>query len=382
MSDHTSTTVRPEVEAFVAEVRSRLADLSADEREELLGGLEADLSEQIADGATDLGDPWLYAAELRAAAGLPESRRPRVRLALPRLRMPSRTEVLEVLDDARREWATLVDRHEAGRQAWTVAVALRPAWWVLRAWVLVTALDVAAGPWEAVSMVPTLGHPLVGPALLLAAVVASTLIGLGRLWPASGPDRLVNARLALLAMNVAAVVGLLAFAPIDEPGYLSWQPRNVDSVSYVEEVGPRDGLRVDGVRVTNLFVYDAEGRPVQGAQVFRPNGQPLTIDADQAWTGRGDERTVGCAWTSGTTPLFNVYPQPQRRQRRGACADVTPEQGVVTAAIPPFAQVPPVSSPLPLDPTAPTPEPETDQPDPDPAKVGGAASERPKTRQE
>ncbi|MCW2853652.1 MAG: hypothetical protein JWM84_3316, partial [Nocardioides sp.] len=82
MNDALHTPARPEVEAFVADVRARLADLSDDEREELLGGLEADLSDQVADGAVVLVDPAAYAAELRAAAGLPERTPARRRVPL------------------------------------------------------------------------------------------------------------------------------------------------------------------------------------------------------------------------------------------------------------------------------------------------------------
>ncbi|CAN5620112.1 hypothetical protein BH10ACT10_BH10ACT10_28780 [soil metagenome] len=59
----------PQVAAFVAAVRGRLADLTEEEREELIGGLEADLSERLSEGEADLGDPAAYAAELRGGGG-------------------------------------------------------------------------------------------------------------------------------------------------------------------------------------------------------------------------------------------------------------------------------------------------------------------------
>ena len=68
MNDTVQTS--PAVAAFVAQVRARLGDLTEEEREELLGGLEADLAERLAEGEAALGDPAAYAAELRAAAGL------------------------------------------------------------------------------------------------------------------------------------------------------------------------------------------------------------------------------------------------------------------------------------------------------------------------
>ena len=77
-----ATAQRPEVaqlvNQFLTRVREHLADLSVDERDELLDGLDADLSEQLAEGGA-LPEPGSYAAELRAAAGLPAARQARLR---------------------------------------------------------------------------------------------------------------------------------------------------------------------------------------------------------------------------------------------------------------------------------------------------------------
>ena len=60
----------PRSSDFVAAVRRHFADLDPEEREELLGGLEADIADLVAErGPGALGDPDAYAAELRAAAG-------------------------------------------------------------------------------------------------------------------------------------------------------------------------------------------------------------------------------------------------------------------------------------------------------------------------
>ena len=77
------TDARGEVATFVAAVRARFADLGPEEREELLGGLEADLADLVVErGPGVLGDPEAYAAELRAAAGLPAADPGRARAAL------------------------------------------------------------------------------------------------------------------------------------------------------------------------------------------------------------------------------------------------------------------------------------------------------------
>ncbi|WP_134740296.1 hypothetical protein [Nocardioides sp. 503] len=365
----TRTPTRPEVEAFVADVRARLADLSDDEREELLGGLEADLSDQVADGADVLddvlGDPAAYAAELRAAAGLPERSRTRRRLSLPG--RPTPASLTDDLDRLRARFFELVESRPWSSQAWGVVEPLRPAWWVLRAWIAVTFVDQMVGEWEYVTFVPTLGAPLLGELVLAVAIVVSALIGLGRLWPGSGPDRPLLFRVALIAANIAAVLIPLGFT---QAGAYGSGNDNYDSAMAYND-GYRagsfqPGLRVDSDKVRSLFVYDAQGDPVEGAQIFRGNGDPLAIDPDQAAIGRRENRKVGCGWFNGTTQLFNVFPLAQREQRRGTCLDEPgPGDGQITEPQPPFAVVPPVTSPVPppvLSPVAPTPTPTPTKP--------------------
>jgi hypothetical protein len=341
VSDPT-TTVRPEVEAFVAQVRSRLADLGEDEREELLGGLEADLSEQVAEGSTELGDPWLYAAELRAAAGLPEAGRP-PRRRIPRPRIPQRTEVTGWIDGPRARFFAQLERHPVGPRIWEVVAALRPVWWVARAWVAMTLVDQSAGPWERISLIPSLATPGLGPVALLAAIALSTLVGLGRLWPGSGPERPLRSRLALLALNGIAVGALCTFS-IPSGTYFGSSPTG-ESYYYSGPAQPRDGLRLNGAQVTNVFAYDAAGNPLTGVQLFRANGDPLVVSANGSATGQGRSRTVGCGWLNGSAQLFNVFPLPQREQRHGTCFAASGEP--VSEPIAPFAQVPPVMSPVP-----------------------------------
>ena len=76
MSDTTVIGVADGVAAYVSEVRAELADLPAEDVDDLTGGMEADLSELATESGGDLigrlGTPGLYAAELRAAAGLPD----------------------------------------------------------------------------------------------------------------------------------------------------------------------------------------------------------------------------------------------------------------------------------------------------------------------
>ena len=65
----------PDVKLFVAAVREHLADLTEEEREELVGGLEGEMSDLVAERGVDaLPEPKDYAEELRAAAGFDAER--------------------------------------------------------------------------------------------------------------------------------------------------------------------------------------------------------------------------------------------------------------------------------------------------------------------
>ena len=120
----TQLPVRPEVpemvRAFVARVRERLSDLPAEELQDLTEGLEADLTDLVAErGGGTLGDPDEYAQELRSAAGLePAPRR--------RLRIDRGLSLGDRLDRYGLWWRREMDRKYLA-QAWLVAAALRPA---------------------------------------------------------------------------------------------------------------------------------------------------------------------------------------------------------------------------------------------------------------
>ena len=343
MTEPTQTLVPPAVDTFVEEVRAGLDDLTTEQRDELLDGLAADLTEQLADGAEGLlDDPATYATELRAAAGLPEQRR----RGLPRPQLPTPQRIETALDRARDVWR----RRVGGTGPGEVVEAMRPAWWVARAWVAVTLLDRATGGYEPVSLLPSFGMPLLGAAILAVAIVGSVLIGMHRLWPGAGPDRPLVARLALITLNVGAVLIPLSFG-ISGPGYLSGTPyseysgynEGYDNAS--QALG--DGLRIDGDPVRNVFAYDASGQPLRGVQLFDQAGRPLALAANQTAQGRGDTRRVGCAWLNGTSLQYNVFPLAERLQVHGTCVwtDDTGRLGPVAIPAPPLAQVPPVSRP-------------------------------------
>ena len=110
--------------AFADGVRSALSDLPTGTLDELLEDLDGHLADVAAehDASLDsLGSPDAYARELRSAAGLP----PRTSSARTGLRG---------LDAKAHNAVLRLARHEAVRPVLAFLPELRPAWWVMRAW--------------------------------------------------------------------------------------------------------------------------------------------------------------------------------------------------------------------------------------------------------
>ena len=343
----------PAVAAFVAKVRSRLADLTEEEREELVGGLEADLAERLADGESELGDPDAYAAELRSAAGL-EARLPRWSLRRRTgQRRPLVDHVEELVDGLRDEWERWVAKDPRVAEGWTVAQALRPAWWVLRAWVAVQLLDMTVGPIEKPTLLPSLGSELLSVVLLLAAVTVSALLGLGRLGPRVVARRPRAARLLLLGLNGLALVVL----PVVVSSFPdAWSSHRLANGGYYADAhefhGP--GLMVGNHYVRNVFAYDAQGNPLTGVQLYDQKGRPLVVNPDPSHSTYRSAgiRVLTYPWFNGDQKLFNVYPLPVRRQA-GYQRAPEPWSSAQPPALPsaPLAVVPPVALPTPVEAT-------------------------------
>lgn len=350
MSDTTKLEIRPDVAEFLDKVRSRLSDLSEEQREDLLGGLEADFSELVGDGGSlaELGDPRAYADELRSAAGV-EPARGRAGNEQRRPRRSSRQATQEILDGSKDKWEALMGSRPWLQQTWEVVATLRPAWWLLRAWVAVQVLDASLGPWEHRTLIPRFGDDVSGLALLLAASVLSVLIGLRRAWPASMSPRSVFSRIVLLALNSFAML-MLAVVVDDFPSANYIHGRNHPAATGMFQEDQR-GLVSDGRPVRNVFAYDGDGQPLQGVQLFDQRGEPLAIDPQRVYRQKYEgRRPLMYPWYNGRQPLWNVYPLPLRHQDRGwvrnAKAYTSDNPPFLPA--PPLATVPPIERLLPL----------------------------------
>ncbi|EON23250.1 MULTISPECIES: hypothetical protein [Nocardioides] len=314
----------PEVDAFVAAVRARFSDLGADEREDLLDGLEADMADLVAErGPEALGDPDAYAAELRAAAGLAP--------AGPGRRQWSTTSPTAVLDAASTHWSRLLDKMPA--DIGSAVRAARPAWWVFRAWLAVMWFNYTFARWAARPDVAWLPTPSWGLGLLILAVasIVSIQIGRGKIWP--GTSGLL-ARVVLLVLNVFAL--LITFDTLQRVEY-SIQDDMVERLGYNGQPTPTPGLTFNGQPVTNVYPFDAAGNPLVGVQLVDDQGRRLKIDPDYAYIDNGER--VLAPWLNGRTELYSVFPLPERDWDDMAWEAV----GEPTLQAPPFAVLPPVT---------------------------------------
>jgi hypothetical protein len=240
----TTTLDIDEVTAFATAVRRELSDLGADIRDELTDGLEADLADKLDDGVP-LGDPAAYAAELRAAAGLD------ARGTRGGLDAVAKKAFLDLRDDVR----GFVAKHPWASGVASFLVVLRPAWWVLRGWVVFGLLN-----WRRQwSGVPDDAAQWV---LLIAFVVLSVQWGRGRWLPWRW------SRAAVIAVSVIAALMVL---PVAYYSQLQLQERSYDY--YPTPIG----LQHDGNQVTNIFAYGPDGEPLTDVQLFDQNGDPLSL---------------------------------------------------------------------------------------------------------
>lgn len=184
------TSARPEVRDFVDRIRAFLADLDADEQQDLTAGLEADLADLVDERGTEaLGDPAAYARELRVAAGHPAEMRP------PPGGRGLRLAAMDAIDSAHASWDRLLDSLPGDPRGFLTA--LQPAWWVVRGWVAWMVIQGVQGP---TLMLDNIWRVLLAVCVVVSVQAGRRSWGLGRLLASS-----VLARLLLLGVNVFAL---------------------------------------------------------------------------------------------------------------------------------------------------------------------------------
>lgn len=292
----TATTSSTEITRYLDEVRALLADLPADERDELLDDLAVHLREVRAE--TDepleqaLGNPADFAAELLASSGH-RSASHRRGLWPP---VPG-------LDRAQRRWERLL-----GSAAWRWMQVLRPelvpGWWVLRGYLGVLLLVELLSDRSGSFPVPRIGgSPLLGLVAVAGGIVASVQLG----------RRSADRRTPLWVWVLDALVVLSSLGVLSS---LNPSPEYV----YVEDAHNEPSAtgaltQPDGTTITNLFAYDAEGRLLDGVLLYDQDGTPVEVAPDHGsmpYTDDGLPVSTDYRLYVNGAEVRNAYPLDQR----------------------------------------------------------------------
>ncbi|MEU0076992.1 HAAS signaling domain-containing protein [Micromonospora tulbaghiae] len=314
------TVTGQEITDYVDRVRAALADLPPEVRDELTEDLAEHLAEVAAEGegalVDRLGTPEAYAAELRAAAGAEEGRRPARFHRLAEARAQAATQV-RLLD---RQLGPLLG-HETVSD---FLRPLRPAWWLLRGWLAALLVSVMVDGDRPGLLPRPNDNASAGLLLLIGAVVASLWLGRRSAGFTGWPRRL-----HLLGTAVLLLFGFAVLVDVD---------RNASSDVYSGYEQTSVDRRYE--RIEDVFVYDQQGRLIRDAQLFDQNGVPIRL----GWPN--------CLDPSGAVPApRNAYPY---------CPELAPFGPPASPSIAPPAPAPtdsvtPSAPPTPAAPSASTP---------------------------
>ncbi len=288
MTAATDPTTR-QAQDYLAAVEEELADLPGEDRSALLEDLAQHLDSLAAEDddrpvAVRLGPPAAYAADLRAAAGL-----------------PARTGGAASTPVRLRERLAALPTGAAVRETRRLVRELRPAWWVLRGYlvVLVPCLHERDGVSDFPVPAPADSH-LLGVLLVVAAVAASVALGRRRL------PRPVGLLVAALGVGIV-------FA-----SYVAWDRSEVSRVTTVVAVGevPSEAYPLYSRfgPGTDVFPYAADGTPLEGVLLYDQDGRGLLVGRQQWWAD-GCARVLDQPVAADGVPVPNSYPQAYELDR-------------------------------------------------------------------
>jgi hypothetical protein len=201
-------------------------------------------------------------------------------------------------------------------------ILLRPAWWVLRgylvAMVVAWSLDSSGQP---IGLLPRIGgSEVVALVVLGGSIWASIWLGRRSLRLAPGPRYALWAGTAVLIL--VALGGFLNADSSTRGSYYS-------DVNYTDPYG----------HVRDVFVYDEQGRLVEGARLFDQDGQPIRL---------------GTPYCSDDGQEFSDSRQVADDLAYPYCAENAPFRGPgavpATPAAPTASAEPPAGPPAPAEP--------------------------------
>ncbi|MEV6844670.1 hypothetical protein [Actinoplanes sp. NPDC051411] len=326
-----NSTVADEVAGYVSAVRGALSDLPPSVIDELLEDLPEHLAEVRAEGngtlRDRLGEPEAYASELRTTAGFvggfPDPPR--------KTTWVTPTEVWGNLEPVLRRADVKAGPVIGYEKASDFLILLRPAWWLLRGYLVAMATAWILDDGGSRGLLPRLGGSTLFALIWLGCCVAASIL-VGRRaggwskWP----------RYALRAGTVLLVLfAISGFVTADN------DTRNYDSYPVGDYGG---GNPYSGVQ--DVYVYDPQGHLVQGARLFDQDGSPIQLGSgypaycsDPSTGETVQSRSLGYPYCpenapftapqpSGSAPLVPVSPVPS------GSVSPTPSTGSVSSARP------------------------------------------------
>ena len=305
-----------DVASYAASVRAALSDLPRDQAEVLLEDLEDHLREIASEAggplAERLGPPEQYAQELRAAYGASRASGRRQDPLFRDLRLA----VNRVTGSA---WY---------RQLRAFLPELRPAWWVLRAYLAVLILAAAFSGGSDLGPIPNPATKR-GLAEILATGVAIWLsVRIGRRTrPMPQPAR-------VLAVSANVLIGFVALVILGNMHSFAYS-------SFVDMTPPQQpafSTAFAAGQVTNIYPYSQDGKPLTNVLLYDQDGRPITVEQSEAQTSY----PIGADGKA----ITNAYPLTQRHGNGDPV--VAPR-----VAFPPW----PAPSPSPSASPSPTPSP-------------------------
>ncbi len=314
----TSQTATLAAERYLKEVAPHLAALAPEERADLLEDLAQHLREIAAEPGPPLnerlGSPEAYAAELLASAGVEAARHPEP---------PFLSRVSAVVDGARSSWI--------GQEAVRMWPFLRPAWWVVRAYLAVSLLSALErnGSYPGFPLPRLAGSPALGLLGVVVAIPLSVRLGQRHLFR--------SGRLAVIGANV--VLALFAISLLGRAG-----TPEIRYVDYSDQAPSRSADRgclgtAAGERITNLYAYDAQGRLLDPVLLYDQNGQPIDNLCPE-FDDQGRRLATEYSQDVNGAPVINAFPRRQSAIVQPERRPMGPGQPLTTLSVQPGATVP------------------------------------------
>ena len=321
------------IERYLEAVRAELADLPDDDRVEMLEDVKAHLLEVAAEDdeplETRLGPPAGYAAELRAAAGLPPhvpaaGQSAGVGFAARVTRWPA----VEALREVHRSV-----RHTAVyREVRTLGAALQPAWWIARAYIVTVTIGILTNGGGALSVfsrsrnLRMLGllFPSIASKRLVGFVILLLLTAASVAWSRAAKGNRLLTTLTIAGNIVVVWAALMIFENIGGYGHFdSFASRPPPAIP---SFGPPHATALGDV--VNIYPYAADGTPLKNVLLYDQDGNPITGVVTDPYTEEYGYRDVN----GQLVPNLFPYPMPSRDAQTGDVVGELPPPSIAPPA--------------------------------------------------